>query len=145
MSKYFTKEELTRSDTVNQLNSDTIAENDVDNTPPVEAERRLAVLAERLLDPIRELWGAPLRVNSGYRCLTLNSAIGGAAESMHLLGEAADITTGTISGNKRLFDKIVAAHKRGEIRFTQLIDEKNYQWLHVGYDENNLKNQILHL
>lgn len=145
MSKYFTKEELTRSDTVNRLNSDTITENDVDNTPPVEAERRLEVLANRLLDPIREIRGAPISVNSGYRCPQLNAAIGGAANSQHMKGEAADITTGTISGNKRLFNMIVSAQKRGEIRFTQLIDEKNYQWLHVGYDENNLNNQILHL
>ncbi len=144
MTKYFTIAELTRSDTVNRLNSDTIAENDIDNTPPTDVVRRLETLAARLLDPVRELWGGPLRVNSGYRCPELNRVLNGAPSSQHMRGEAADITTGSVAGNKRLFDKIVAAQKVGQIAFDQLIDESNYTWLHLSWSTNN-RNKILHL
>jgi len=138
MAKYFTISELTRSNTAMARG--------IDNTPPPIVVARLKLLTERLLDPVRELWGAPLMVNSGYRCAALNRAVGGAARSQHLTGEAADITTGTVSGNKQLFDEIVAAQKAGEVSFDQLIDESNYAWLHLsykGHTEN--RNQILHL
>ncbi len=136
MAKYFSLAELTASDTARQKG--------IDNTPPPDAVVKLTALADKLLDPIREMWGAPITVNSGYRCPQLNVAVGGAVASQHLRGEAADITTGTVSGNKQLFDKIVAAQKRGEIAFDQLIDESNYSWLHVSYSAKN-RNQILHL
>ena len=136
MAKYFTKEELTRSNTAGARG--------IDNTPPPAVLVKLTALANKLLDPVRELWGAPITVNSGYRCPQLNAAVGGAASSQHLKGEAADITTGTVTGNKLLFDKIVAAQKRGEIAFDQLIDERNYTWLHLSWSINN-RNKILHL
>jgi hypothetical protein len=101
MAKYFSLNEL--------VSSETAAARGIDNTPPPYAAARLGVLAERLLDPVRELWGAPLRVDSGYRCPELNRAVGGAAGSQHLSGEAADITTGSREGNRRLFGMIVAA------------------------------------
>ena len=136
MAKYFSLAELTASDTALQKG--------IDNTPLPDAVVKLTALADKLLDPIREMWGAPITVNSGYRCPQLNAAVGGAVASQHLRGEAADITTATVSGNKQLFDKIVAAQKRGEIAFDQLIDESNYSWLHVSYSAKN-RNQILHL
>jgi len=135
--KYFTIQELTHSTTATARG--------IDNTPPPQVAVKLAALANNLLDPVRELWGAPLTVNSGFRCPVLNKAVGGVPTSQHVKGEAADITTGTVSGNKRLFNKIVAAQKAGQIRFTQLIDESNYTWLHLSYDGQNLKNQVLHL
>lgn len=136
MAKHFTQRELIRSNTA--------ATQGIDNTPPPEAVARLAALANKLLDPIRELWGAPIMVNSGYRSPLLNKAVKGAADSQHMRGEAADITTGTVTGNKLLFNKIIAAQKRGKIQFDQLIDENNYSWLHVSYAAGN-RNQILHL
>jgi uncharacterized protein YcbK (DUF882 family) len=137
MAKHFTMAELTRSDTA-------IAKG-LDNSPGVDATKALRLLIERALDPVREMWGAPLIVNSGFRCPELNKAVGGAASSQHMRGEAADITTGTVAGNKLLFDKMVAAQKRGEISFDQLIDESSYSWLHVSYRAAGNRNQILHL
>lgn len=113
----------------------------INNTPGPEAAARLDVLARRLLDPVRELRGAPLKVNSGYRCPALNKAVGGAASSQHLLGEAADITTGSRKENKKLFNAIV----EGGLEFDQLIDEKDYSWLHLSYREGRNRRQILHL
>lgn len=137
MANFFTLDELTASETADRLG--------LDNTPPPDAAARLERLAERLLDPVRELWGAPVMVNSGYWSEELNRAVGGAAASQHLRGEAADITTGSAAGNKRLFGIVAGAMHAGDLEFDQLIDERNYTWLHISYraGENRLK--ILHL
>lgn len=132
MGKYFSIAELSRSDTAARFG--------IDNTPAPEAKRNLARLIRNLLDPLREAWGAPVRVHSGYRCPALNRAVGGAAESQHLAGEAADITAGNAELNRRLFELIAA----GPYPFDQLIDEKNYSWLHISHSGQN-RRQILHL
>jgi len=137
MAKYFSLAELTRSETALALG--------IDNTPPSAVALRLELLAARLLDPVRELWGAPLTVNSGYRCAELNRAVGGAARSQHLTGEAADITTGSREGNCRLFAFLVDATTHDGIEFDQLIDERGYSWLHLSYREHGNRRQILHL
>lgn len=137
MSEFFTLSELTHSDTA--------TERGIDNTPPSEAMANLQTLAERLLDPVRKLWGKPLGVTSGYRCPELNRAVGGAATSQHLKGEAADISAGSPTSNRRLFDRIVAAVADGILSFDQLIDEHNYRWLHLSYRASGNRNQILHL
>ena len=48
-------------------------------------------LTEKVLQPLRDIVGRPLRINSGYRCPELNRAVGGVATSQHVKGEAADI------------------------------------------------------
>lgn len=133
MAKYFTINELTLSRTA--------AVRKIDNTPPPEALKALTELAEGVLDPVREMWGAPLTVNSGYRSAALNKAVGGSPSSQHLRGEAADITTGTREDNRKLFDMIAA----GNFDFDQLIDERGYSWLHISYRKNANRRNILHL
>ena len=81
--KYFTIEELTRSTTAQLRN--------IDNTPSPQVISNLTALVDNILDPLREAWGKPIRVNSGYRCPKLNSAVGGSATSEHRYGMAADI------------------------------------------------------
>ena len=137
MAKYFTLSELTGSDTARARG--------IDNTPPPTIAAKLSALANKLLDPIREMWGAPIRVNSGFRCPQLNTAVGGAAGSQHTKGEAADITAGTTADNKKLFDMIVSAAERGEMEFDQLIDESGYTWIHISYRAAGNRRQILHL
>ena len=133
MAKYFSIDELIRSGTAARLG--------IDNTPGDDDLARLEALASRLLDPVREFWGGPLTVNSGYRCPALNAAVGGTARSQHLRGEAADITTGSREGNRRLFGIIAA----GAVSFDQLIDERGYSWLHLSWREGGNRNKILHL
>lgn len=58
---------------------------------PRFAKENLETLVEEVLDPAREAFGGPVRVNSGYRCQRHNAAVGGVANSQHLRGEAADI------------------------------------------------------
>lgn len=48
-------------------------------------------LANKVLQPLRDAWGAPLSINSGYRCEAVNEAVGGVPTSQHAEGEAADV------------------------------------------------------
>lgn len=133
MSRYFTIRELTRS---------YVAEKEgIDNTPPKEVVERLEHLANNLLDPIRSMWGKQIIVNSGYRCTDLNKAVGGVANSNHLTGEAADITTGTKDGNLKLFEMI----KSSNLNFDELIDEANGSWVHVALRKVNNRKKVLRL
>lgn len=133
MAQYFDMDELTRSDTANRRG--------IKNVPNEEQKRSLQRLMDDCLDPIRRLWGKPIIVNSGFRCPELNRAVGGSATSQHMKGEAADITTGSISGNKELFEHIAYSG----IPFDQLIDEKGYKWIHVSYKETGNRKNVLHL
>ena len=137
MAKYFTIQELTRS-------AEAIGRG-IDNTPPPQIKVRINALINNLLDPVREEWGSPITVNSGFRSPTVNKLVGGAANSQHMRGEAADITAGNPAANKRLFDLICTMQQQGRVQFDQLIDEQGYIWLHVSYDPANPRNQVLHL
>ena len=121
MAKYFTIEELCKSDTAKA--------NGIDNTPNGATLENLQHLMDEILDPIRTKWGKPIRVNSGYRCSKLNKLVGGSATSQHVIGEAVDITTGSVEGNKQLFDIILLMR----LNFDQLINEHSYSWLHISY------------
>lgn len=59
-----------------------------------EVRDSILALTESVLQPLRDAWGKPLKVNSGYRCKALNAAVGGAPTSQHVKGEAADIAAG---------------------------------------------------
>lgn len=135
----FTLEELTKSATAARLG--------IDNTPNKQATEGLKRLCADILQPIRDKYGKPIIVTSGYRCEALNKAVGGARHSQHMRGEAADIRTvsDTTEDNKKLFDLIVRMVKRGDITVGQLIEEKGYNWLHVSLPATMNKNQILHI
>lgn len=130
--KYFTIKELCKSSTAEQKK--------IDNTPNSEVVNNLEKLVEHILDPLREKYGKPIHVNSGYRCPALNKAVGGSKTSQHILGLAADITAGSVTKNKILFNLIQELN----LPFDQLIDEKNFRWIHVSYSDKHRK-QILHL
>lgn len=130
--KYFTIKELSKSSTAKQKG--------IDNSPNNSIIRNLKMLVFFILDPLREKYGKPIYVNGAYRCKKLNELVGGADNSQHLYGLAADITTGTQNQNKKLFNLIIELN----LPFDQLINEKNYTWIHVSYSSNPRK-QILHL
>lgn len=133
--KYFTLQELTASATAKRKG--------IDNTPSPEVTARLTALVANVLDPLREAWGKPIVVTSGYRSPRLNRAVGGAARSQHCKGEAADIRT--LSNrrweNRQLYDLI---RKLG-LPFDQLIDEYDYSWIHVSYNESRNRREELHI
>lgn len=131
--QYFTMEELTRSATAEARG--------IDNTPTDKVKENLEALVDHVLDPLRRAWGKPLTVTSGYRCAALNKAVGGVKNSQHLSGHAADITAGSPQKNKRLFRLI----QQLGLPFDQLIDERNYRWVHVSFDPTRSRRQVLRL
>lgn len=130
--KYFSIKEMTKSNTATAKG--------IDNTPDQTITDNLTKLIEAVLDPLREWYGKPIIVNSGYRCEALNKAIGGAKSSQHMLGEAADITVGSKEENEKLFDYI-----KDNLEFDQLINESDFSWVHVSYREGRLRKQVLEL
>lgn len=132
MGKYFTIAELCRSEKADQYG--------INNKCNKQQAEQLKQLIENVLDPLRKLYGKPIKVNSGFRCAELNKLVGGKPTSQHLRGEAADITAGSREENKKLFQLI-----KEKLPFDQLIDEKNYAWVHVSFNEKFQRNQILSL
>ncbi len=124
--KYFSIKELTKSDTAARLG--------IDNTPSVAVVENLTALVDNVLDPLRELYGKPIHVSSGYRCPRLNKAVGGVASSQHLTGQAADLCQGSREENRRLF-----IYLEEYCTFDQLLWENGGAWVHVSYrkDGNN--------
>ena len=116
LSKNFTIAELTRTSAP------------YDNYPQVKERIALKQLVDNLLQPLRDMYGRPIKVNSGYRSPVVNKHVGGAKNSQHTKGEAADITGGSKEENKVLFELI-----RDNFTFDQLINEYNYSWIHVSY------------
>ena len=119
----------------------------IDNTPGSEALASLRLLAHDILQPLRDAYGKPILVTSGYRCPALNAAVRGARGSQHMLGEAADIKAASAASpsqlqaeNRRLFELIIALH----LPFDQLIDEKDFSWIHVSCSPRQ-RQQVLHL
>lgn len=112
------------------------------NRTTPEVEQNLTALVATILDPLRERYGKPINVNSGYRCQALNKAVGGVRNSQHLTGEAADIDTGSKTENRKLAKMIVDMR----LPFDQLIDEADYAWVHVSYKCNgDNRGQILRM
>lgn len=136
MNNYFTIEELTRSKVAKA--------NGIDNSiVSLLFKSNAEKLISDILNPLREAYGKPIIVNSGYRCQALNKKVGGSPTSDHLRAAAADITGGSPSENKKLFELA----KSLNLPFKQLIDEKHYAWVHISHDQhaNKPKRQILHL
>ena len=128
--------------TIGELCASTTADaRGIKNTPMLQETGNLKALADNVLDPLREWYGKPIYVNSGYRCPQLNRMVGGKPTSQHLKGEAADITAGSKEENRKLF-----AYIRANLTFDQLIDEKDFSWVHVSFKRNGEnRKQILHL
>lgn len=126
--KHFTITELTRTNTGLQ------------NLATPNEQENIRKLVENVLDPLRELYGKPIKINSGYRSPMVNARVNGAKNSDHVKGMAADITAGSKAENKILFDLI-----RENFTFRQLINEHDFSWVHVSYNEKDNKKQILEI
>lgn len=106
------------------------------NIPNEEQKANLEYLVDNILDKARDILGSPIKVTSGFRSPQVNKAVGGAVNSQHTKGEAADLTC---YDNKKLFNIL---RKMGG--FSQLINEFNYSWIHVSVKRNGEnKNEIL--
>lgn len=95
------------------------------------------------LDNIREQYGKPLYISSGYRCDELNRKVGGVKTSQHTKGQATDINLGSVEMNRDFFNWCCANIKN--LPIDQLIDESHYSWVHLSFTKECQRHQVLHL
>jgi len=135
LTKNFTLAELTFSQMANDCK--------LDNTPDALTTENLKLLCENILQPIRDHYGKPVKVNSGYRSAEVNSLVRGSSVSDHVFGCAADIE---IQGSTNVE---LAVWIKENLKFSQCILEfytpgqPSSGWVHVSYKPQNLKCQTL--
>ena len=108
----------------------------INSIPTAGVRDAVRELTLTVLQPLRDAWGRPLYLSSGYRCPKLNAAVGGVPTSQHIKGEAADIETSAPSSLARLvielrlpFDQMIIypgfvhlSHKRGGPQRGQVLE-----------------------
>ena len=114
------------------IRSESAKRNGISNMPTQDHIENFKILATKVFEPIREHFGVPIRISSGYRSSALNKCVGGSETSQHSSGEAIDIDQdATTITNKQVFQYI-----KDNLAFDQLINEFNYSWVHVSYKAN---------
>jgi len=121
------------------IKSNTALRRGIDNTPDDYQIGNMMAIAKHVFEPLRKWVGGPIKINSMFRCLELNQAIGGSSRSQHCEGRAIDLDdTFGHKTNAEMFQYI-----RENLNFDQLIwefgDDDNPAWVHVSYiseDEN---------
>ena len=136
LTRHFTLDEMLKSQTALRMG--------LDNSPEPDQLENLLALCENVLEPVRIHWAKPVVINSGFRALPLNRAIGSKDSSQHAKGEAADIEIPGID-NLVLYYWIAE-----ELDFDQLIlefynGEPSSGWVHVSYAGDNNRNQTLRI
>ena len=135
LTKNFTLAEMTKSETA--------LRHDMDNTPGEQEISALKLLAEKVLQPVRDHYGKGVKVNSGFRHPEVNAKVGGSKTSDHCRGQAADIEIPGVANAD------LAAWIRDNLEFRQLILEfytpgvPDSGWVHVSYVAEDNKKQVL--
>lgn len=127
--KYFSESDFFKSSTATQYG--------IDNTTEDETIlNNLKAMCKVVIDPAIDEYGGSVSVNSAYRNQRVNELVGGVKTSQHVKGEAMDITTSSRDGNRKLFEII-----RRQNKFDQLINENDYQWVHVSFKRTGYNRQ----
>ena len=133
LTNNFSLHELTKSETALRL--------DMPNEPGPTEIANLTLLAEKVLQPVRDHYGKGVKVNSGFRHPDVNAKVGGSKTSDHCLGQAADIEIPGVPNHE------LAEWIKANLAYTQLILEfytrgiPDSGWVHVSYVPSNLKKQ----
>lgn len=136
--KYITYKEATHSATAKRKG--------ITNQPDSQQLENMKMIGVECFDPAREHFGKPIFVNSFFRCVTLNSVLGGSSSSQHTAtnGAAIDADTKEQEGfsNADLFH-----YWRQNIEFDQLIwefgDNNEPDWVHISKKKADNRGQIL--
>ena len=125
LSKNFSLDEVIRSATATKLG--------IDNTPDDEHLKNLQVVVDEIAQPLRDHFGKPVRINSGYRSPALNEAIGGSTKSQHSKGEALDLEIDGVS-NLEVADWITdnCDYDQVILEFYNPTDGPNSGWVHAS-------------
>jgi len=136
LSKYTTLQEVIKSNQASVLQ--------IPNIPNSEQVANLKLVCTEIFDKVREHFGKPIGISSGFRSVELNRKINGAKNSQHMEGKALDIDGDIFGGvsNKAIFDYI-----KNNCIFDQLIwefgTENAPDWVHVSYNKGVNRKQIL--
>jgi len=132
LSKNFTLAEITHSNTAKRLG--------IKNEPNKKHLQNIQKLITGVVQPLRSAIG-PIRVSSGYRSPALNRAIGGSSKSQHCRGQALDLQywQGGKMNNKAIYDWIID----NNIDFDQMINEFDFSWIHISFNEEKNRKQVL--
>ena len=124
--------------------SNTATRRGINNDPNDEQLNNMELIAEKVLEPLREWVNGPIKINSFFRSPELNTAIGGSATSQHCKGQAMDIddTFGKAT-NAEMYHWI-----KENLDFDQMIwefgDDDNPNWVHISYvSEDKNRNRCL--
>lgn len=127
------------------IKSNTAIKHGINNNPSDEHLTCLVDIATKVFQPIRDYFGVPIAITSGYRSPELNARIGGSTTSQHSKGQALDLDADVFGGvtNAEIFDYILA-----ELDFDQLINEfpnssGEPSWVHVSYKREGNRKQVL--
>ena len=120
LTAHFTLEEMTKSNYAEK--------NNISNTPSQMAIDNLMMLCVLILEPLRSALGKPIKINSGFRCKQLNSAVGGVPDSHHLQGLAADID---FKDEKTLKQMLQILKSNTHLDRALVERSKSSKWLHV--------------
>ena len=126
LSEHFNLKEFTRSETAIRKR--------IDNTPNAEHAENLKKVCEKILQPVRNHFGKPVRINSGYRGPALNAAVGGSSKSQHCNGMAVDFEIDGLPNPELAkwvsenceFDQII-------LEFYDPKEGPNSGWVHASY------------
>ena len=135
LSKSFTLNELTKSQEATRLG--------IENIPNEEEIQNLKILCEKILQPVRDFYGLPVSISSGYRSPELCEAVGSSRTSQHARGQAADFEIFGVP-NKQVADFIVK-----NLDYDQCIlefwnkNEPNSGWVHCSFNKDNNRKQYL--
>ena len=143
LTSHFTLEEFTRSEIASCYHIDNTL--DPSHSEDAETIANIRALCQHVLEPLRQCYGKPIVINSGYRCKTLNGhpEVGGKCKSQHLTGEAADLRIPDATTGMRWFEWI-----RDNCQFDQLIKEKATKtsksfWIHVSFSRVKNRHQVI--
>ena len=121
ISPHFTLDEAVFSQTAARMGSPL-------GKPPPDVMDNIERLAHEVLEPLRGILGKPIKITSWWRPVWLNKAIGGAPNSQHIVGEAADIVVPDFTPA----DVWRAAVQNGlQVRYDQIIHEFD-RWVHIS-------------
>ena len=136
ISEHISYREATKSNTAMRL--------DIDNTPGLYEITNMNGVAHNIFEPLREWVGGPIKINSFYRSVALNKAIGGSSRSQHCEGRAMDIDdTFRYKTNAEMYEWV-----KENLNFDQMIwefgDDNNPNWVHISYvNEIDNRNRCL--
>jgi len=137
LSEHLTLAEATKSQTATRLG--------IDNSPTIAHLESLRSVAKNIFEPIRNHFGVPIAVTSGYRSKALNDAISGSRRSQHCHGQALDIDADVFG---RITNGEIFHYIKSNLDFDQLIwefgNEDNPDWVHVSFvDDRSNRGEIL--